>query len=192
MKNITMAISTNTITLLDDDTATVGFSLTSMSVSENTNNVSITVLRTGATNTLASVRFSTLTTSTATAGSDYRATNGVLSFGLGETTNTFVLSILNDLFAENNETINLRLSNPTNCSLGSSNLVLTIITNDSAILRFTALTNSVDENDGTLTLTVMRTGTTNNAVTVDFTTTNVTASSSGDYTATNGTLSFAP
>jgi hypothetical protein len=76
--------------------------------------------------------------------------------------------------------------------LGTSNLVVTITTNDSAVLRFTATTNSLDEADGTLTLTVLRTGTTNNAVTVDFTTTNVTASSSSDYTATNGTLSFAP
>src|SRR6185503_17733025 len=58
-------------------------------------------------------------------------------------------------------------------------------------LALSVATNLVSEGSGTLTLTVNRTGTTNNAVTVDFTTTNVTASSAGDYSATNGTLSFA-
>src|SRR5204863_2670275 len=47
------------------------------------------------------------------------------------------------------------------------------------------------ETNGTLTLTVNRTGATNTAVTVDFTTTNGTATAGTDYTATNGTLSFA-
>src|SRR6185503_18213487 len=59
-------------------------------------------------------------------------------------------------------------------------------------LALSVATNLVSEGSGTLTLTVNRTGTTNNAVTVDFTTTNVTASSAGDYAETNGTLSFAP
>src|SRR6185503_21276016 len=129
---------------------------------------------------------------TATTGSDYRATNGVLSFAAGVATNTFALAIINDNISENNETVVLRLSSPTNCSLGTSNLTVTITTNDSAILSFTVATNSVSETSGTLTLTVNRTGTTNNAATVDFTSTNVTASASSDYSATNGTLSFAP
>src|SRR5438046_3517628 len=59
-------------------------------------------------------------------------------------------------------------------------------------MPFTTMTYTVNESYATLTLTVNRTGTTNNAVTVDFTTTNVTATAGSDYTATNGTLSFAP
>jgi hypothetical protein len=69
---------------------------------------------------------------------------------------------------------------------------VTITTNDSAILRFSVATNLVSETNGTLTLTVNRTGTTNNAVTVNFTSTNVPASAGSDYTAANGTFSFAP
>ena len=65
---------------------------------------------------------------------------------------------------------------------------------DLAILAFTAGTSSFTETNSTnntLTLTVVRTGTTNNACTVSFTTTNVSAVAGSDYAATNGTISFA-
>src|SRR5437773_7077028 len=191
-RNTRLGTGTNVITITDDEASAVGFTVSSMSVAENTNRVTLTVVRTGVTHTAVSVNFATAPNGTATAASDYRATNGVLAFAPGVSTNTFTVSIFNDLLPENNETVNVRLSSPTNCSLGTSNLVITITTNDSAVLRFTAITNTVNESDGTLTLTVMRTGTTNNAVSVDFTTTNVTATAGSDYAATNGTLSFAP
>jgi hypothetical protein len=190
--NASLGTGTNVIIITDNDASTVGFTVSSLSVAENTNSVMLTVVRSGATNTTVSVNFATAGNSTATAALDYRATNGVLVFAAGVTTNTFAVSIINDLLPENNETVNVRLSSPTNCSLGTSNLVITIITNDSAVLRFTTITHTVKEGDGILTLTVLRAGTTNNAVTVDFTTTNGTATAGSDYTATNGTLSFAP
>jgi hypothetical protein len=190
--NTSLGVATNTITIDDDDVATVGFTIAALSVTEDTNSVNVTVLRSGATNTIVSVRYASLTTGTATVGSDYAVTNGLFVFGLGETSKVFSVSVFNDAVAENNETINLRLSNPTNTSLGTSNLVITITTNDSAVLSFTAATNTFGETNGTLTFTVNRTGTTNNAVTVNFTTTNVTAVVPDDYSSTNGTLSFAP
>jgi len=189
--NTSLGTGTNTVTITDDDSGSVAFTVAAVSVAENTNSVTLTVVRSGATNTAVTVNYATLTNGTAAAGSDFRTTNGLLSFAAGVTTNTFAVSIIDDAIAENNETINVRLSNPTNCSLGTSNLVLTITTNDSAVLSFTTATNLVSETNGTLTLTVLRTGTTNNAVTVAFTTTNLTASSASDYSATNGTLSFA-
>ncbi len=189
--NTSIGVGTNTVTITDDDVAAVGFAATAISVAEDTNSVTIYVLRTGTTNTTVSVNYTTLTNGSATVNSDFRATNGVLSYAPGVVTNSFTLTVLNDATAENNETINLRLSSPTNISLGTSNLVVTVTTNDSAILSFSVATNLVSETNGTLTLTVNRTGTTNNAVTVDFTTTNITASAGSDYIATNGTLSFA-
>jgi len=161
------------------------------SVTEETNSVTVTVLRTGATNTVASVRFTT-TNGTATAGSDYVATNGLFTFDLGETSKTFSVTVINDTIAEGNETFLVRLTNPTNTALATTNLVITITTNDSAVLAFSTATNLVGETNGTLTFTVNRTGTTNNAVTVAFATTNITATAPDDYSSTNGTLSFAP
>jgi len=121
--NTSIGVGTNTVTITDDDVAAVGFAATAISVAEDTNSVTIYVLRTGTTNTTVSVNYATLTNGSATANSDFRATNGVLSYAPGVVTNSFTLTVINDGVAENNETINLRLSNPTNISLGTSNLV---------------------------------------------------------------------
>jgi len=189
--NTSIGMGTNTVTITDEDASTVGFAVAAISVAESINSVAIIVVRTGATNTAVSVSFTNLASSTAAAGSDFIATNGVLTFAPGVATNTFSVSILNDAVAENNEYINLRLQNPTNTTLGVSNLVVTITTNDSAVLSWSTVATNVAEAGGTLTLTVNRTGTTNNAVSVDFATADVTAAAGTDYSATNGSLSFA-
>ncbi len=59
-----------------------------------------------------------------------------------------------------------------------------------ATLRFASATSSVNENDGSVQITVQRVGDTSNTVTVDFTTANGTATAPADYTAANGTLTF--
>ncbi|VAW53137.1 hypothetical protein MNBD_GAMMA05-1700, partial [hydrothermal vent metagenome] len=61
---------------------------------------------------------------------------------------------------------------------------------DSATLRFASATSSVNENDGSVQITVQRVGDTSNTTTVDFTTTNGTATAPADYTTANGTLTF--
>src|SRR5262249_33792439 len=73
-----------------------------------------------------------------------------------------------------------------------SNLVITITTNDSSVFSFAAATNTVSESNGPVTLTVNRTGTTNNTASVNFRTTNGTALAGSDYIATNGTLTLGP
>ena len=189
--NSTLGTATNTLTITDDDGAIVSFTTNSIVVAENTNSVTLTVVRSGTTNTTVSVNFTNLGSSTATAGSDFVATNGLLVFAPGVTTNTFSVTVINDGLAEVSEYINLRLQNATNCSLGTSTVVITVLTNDSAYLSWATATTNLAETDGTLTLTLNRTGTTNNAVTVAFTTTNVTAAMGLDYTLTNATLAFA-
>ena len=189
--NTSIGTGTNTITITDDDEGVVSFTTNSIAVAENTNSVTLTVVRSGATNTTVSVNFTNLGSSTATAGSDFVATNGLLVFAPGVTTNTFSVTVINDGLAEVSEYINMRLQNATNCSLGTNSLIITVLTNDSAYLSWSTATTNLAETGGSLTLTLNRTGTTNNAVTVAFTTTNVTASVGVDYTLTNGTLSFA-
>jgi hypothetical protein len=70
---------------------------------------------------------------TATAGSDYTSASGTLTFThFGPLSQTFTVSITDDLVIENNETVNLTLSNPTgDLTLGSpSTATLTINDND--------------------------------------------------------------
>lgn len=60
----------------------------------------------------------------------------------------------------------------------------------SATLRFASAKQNVNENDGSVQITVQRVGDNSNTTTVDFTTANGTAITPADYTTANGTLTF--
>ena len=65
---------------------------------------------------------------TATAGLDYTAINGSLTFAPGVTSQVLNIPILNDSFNEADETFTLTLSSPTNATLGTTTTVTTAIT----------------------------------------------------------------
>lgn len=69
---------------------------------------------------------------TATAGSDYTAKSGTLSFGANVTSLSFPVPITEDTIVEGSETVNLTLSNPTGGATlgGQRSAVLTIVDND--------------------------------------------------------------
>jgi hypothetical protein len=111
---------------------TLQFSAATYSVNENGGSATITVTRTGGSNGAVGVSYAT-SNGTATAGSDYTATSGTLSWANGDTASkTFSIPILDDSVYEGNETVNLTLTNATGgATLGSpSTAVLTIVEND--------------------------------------------------------------
>jgi hypothetical protein len=57
---------------------------------------------------------------TATAGSDYTASSGVVTFAVGETTKTVSIDVLTDLNVEPDETFFTQLSLPNNLLIGTS------------------------------------------------------------------------
>src|SRR5262249_49934061 len=85
------------------------FSAPSFSVVENQPVAPITVRRTRGSSGSVSVNYAT-GDGTATAGSDYTATGGTLTFADGETSQTFTVPIINDTVVENQETVLLTLS----------------------------------------------------------------------------------
>ena len=189
--------STATLTIVDNDVAQVGtlqFSAAAYTVNENGGTATITVTRTGGSDVPVTVNYAT-SNGTAAAGSDYTATSGTLTFGVGETSKTFTIAIADDSLVEGNETVNLTLSNATGgATLGTQGTAtLTIVDNDAAqpgTLQFSTAAYTVNENQGTATITVTRTGGSNVPVTVNYATSNGTAAAGSDYTAASGTLNF--
>jgi hypothetical protein len=69
---------------------------------------------------------------TATAGSDYVATSGTLTFDPGVTSRTITVTVNSDTTVEPNETFFVNLSNPTNATLAKGQGTGTILNDDSA------------------------------------------------------------
>ena len=106
--------ATATLTIVDDDAVAAGsihFNRDSYGIGEASGQALIGVSRTGGSNVAATIDFATAD-GTATAGSDYTATSGTLTFNPGETMKYLAVPILNNSPVEGDETVNLTLSNP--------------------------------------------------------------------------------
>jgi hypothetical protein len=71
---------------------------------------------------------------TASAGSDYVAKSGTLTFAAGVTSQTISITVNGDTTKEANETFNVNLSSPVNATLGTATGVVTIVNDDGAPL----------------------------------------------------------
>ena len=122
---------------------TVQLSSATYSVGEGDRNLVVTVNRQGDANTAFSVNYVTddtagvnrcdvLQTGAASARCDYEATAGSVNFAPGEMSRTFSIPIVDDSYAEGNETFFIRLSNPSGAQLGPSNAMITVIDNEAA------------------------------------------------------------
>jgi hypothetical protein len=172
----------------------IQFTVSGYQVSENGGSATITVQRGGDTSGSATVQFAT-SNGTATAGADYTATSGTLTFVAGQITQTFTVTILPDALCDGDETVNLTLSNPGGGSvLGTRRTATLTILDPAACITFSAATYNVPENHGPALITVARSGPAAGLVTVQFATTTVgsTATAVADYTAVSRTLTFAP
>ncbi|MGQ0603426.1 MAG: Calx-beta domain-containing protein, partial [Anaerolineales bacterium] len=182
------------IALVENETPpTVQFSATNYSISETGISATITVTLYGSASAVTSTVNYATSNGTATAGSDYTASNGTLTFPAGTTTRTFNIDINDNGQYEGNETVNLTLSAPVSATLGSPNpATLTIVENDPAPVISLGAGPSVNEEAGTVTLNVTLNAASAVTTTVNYATSNGTASAGGDYTATSGTLVFPP
>ena len=178
--------------LNDDGTSTFSFSAASYRKTENGGSVTITVRRTGGLAGGRSVRYSTAN-GTASAGPDYTARNGTLTFGAGVETASFQVPIMNDALDEANETVNLSLSSPSSGAvLGTRRTAtLTVVDNDEGgTLNFSAGAYERSETSGSATIRVLRTGGAANGVSVRYSTSPGTAHAAADYASASGTLNF--
>jgi hypothetical protein len=185
--------ATTTVTIAESSgPPIVQFDASTLSVNEGTASAVFTVMRTGATGSAVSAQYAT-TDGTATSGSDYTATSGTVSFPSGVTSRTITVPLLDDQDFEPAETFTLTLSSPGGgAALGSrTTSTATIVETDARpTLSLTANAVQIGEDDGSLNVTVTRTGATGDAVDVTLATTPGTATADQDYTSLSTTLAF--
>jgi len=108
------------------------FSQPTYTVDENGGTVTIIVDRLYGSDGTITVHYST-SDNTAKAGEDYTATSSDLTFGYGETSKTFTIPITNDAILENNEIVNLTLTNPTGGTYLGSQTTATLTIQDTTL-----------------------------------------------------------
>jgi hypothetical protein len=189
-------LGTNTVytyTILDNDT-TVAFGTATSSGSESATAVNIPVSLSNASSQTISVNYA-VTGGTATgSGTDYTLASGTLTFAPGTATQNIALAVVNDALDENDETIQLTLSSPTNAALGAISVhTYTITDNDpTPTVGFNAASSSGLENITAVNIPVSLSAASGLSVSVAYAVTGGSATGGGtDYTLANGTLTFA-
>jgi hypothetical protein len=198
--NATIAVGTGTGTILNDDQPPQ-LSIDDVSLVEGNSGATaftFSVSLSEASGKTVTVNFATAD-DTATAGSDYQATGGTLTFAPGDLTKTFTVLVNGDTTVEPDETFFVNLSAAANATITIGTGTGTILNNDSTA----AVTLSIDDvthyegNSGTtpFVLTVSLSAPATSAVTVKYATADGTATSHGrnaDYTKVRGKLTFSP
>jgi methionine-rich copper-binding protein CopC len=127
----------------------------------------------------------------ATAGSDYTATSGTVTIAAGNTTATINVPILVDTLDESNETATVTLSNASNASISDATGTLTIVDDDAApTLSIDDVSYTESSSAGNATFTVTLSEVSGKDVTVDYASSDVSATAGSDYTAISGTVTI--
>jgi cell shape-determining protein MreC len=195
------ANNTATVTIADDDTSTVNFSSTDYSIAEDGGNAVINLIRTGNTNSAASVQVITVGGS-ATPDRDYATTALTINFAPGEASAQFEVPILDDSEAEGQETFQLSLSSQAGSGAvigAAGTATVTIVDNEGGTVEFSGEEYSVREDNtagAAITVRLERSANQNSTVTVRYFTGTGTATPGQDYTAisegSGHTLTFLP
>jgi glucose/arabinose dehydrogenase len=185
------AQATAVVMIVDAQAPRLQFATANYSVAESAGSVTLTVQRIGPTTAQNTVDYTLAGVTAIGGGVDFVSTGGTLTFAPGIVSRPIVIPIVNDTINEVAETFTVTLSTPTGGAiLGTTSVAtVTIRDNDPAgSVQFSQASYAVIEGE-TATITVTRTGT-SGPVTVDFTTSDGTASAPDDYTSASGTLTF--
>ncbi len=191
------AAATGTIT---DDDATPTLSVAGPNpqlegAAGSTGTAAFVVTLSAASNQPVTVGFATAD-GTATAGGDYAAQSGTVTFAPGETTRVVNVTYNGDNAEEPNESFSLGLANAQGATIGTASSTATILNDDSTQPTLSVDDVAIDEGGtgtrtATFTVTLRRPSGQTGAVTVSYVTENGTATAGNDYVANGGTLNFA-
>ena len=157
-----------------------------------TTGFTFTVSLSQAANQPVSVDFAT-SDGSATAGSDYTAARGTLTFAAGETSQTITVFVTGDTTSEGDENFYVALSNASQGFI-ADNLGVGTIANDDGALSISDVSKTEGNTGATpFTFTVSLTNASTRKVKVNYATADSSATvAGGDYVAASGTLTFNP
>jgi uncharacterized repeat protein (TIGR01451 family) len=192
--NVTIADGTGLGTITDDDGAPQ-LSVADIAITEGnagSSNAQLTVTLLPASGQVVTVSWATQNGS-ATAGSDYTAASGSLTFAVGSTQQTFTVPVLGDTLDEANETFLVNLTNAVNATINDAQAVVTINDDDAPPSLAIADASLAEGNAGSaaMTFTLTLSAASAQTITVDYATADQTATAA-DYTGASGTVTFAP
>jgi carbon monoxide dehydrogenase subunit G len=182
---------TGTLTIIDDDIPSLSINDVSYTESGSAGNATFTVTLSEVSTKDVSVNYAS-SNSSATAGSDYTAASGTVTIAAGNTTQTFNVPVLVDTLDEANETAIITLSNASNATISDATGTLTIVDDDtppSLSINDVSYTESGSAGNATFTVTLSATSTQD--VTVNYASSNSSATAGSDYTAVSGTVTIA-
>ena len=193
--NATLGSPANAVlTILDDEgLPSLVFEQAAYSAAESAGTVVMTV-------TLSSQSALTVTVAyasglgSATAGQDYTAASGTLTFTPGVTAQPISLTVLHDSLDEADETVPIVLSAPGNAGLGDPmTATVTLLDDDAApSVSFASSFYTATENAGTASITTTLSAVSGLTVTVIYSTSSQSALAGADYTAISATLTIPP
>ena len=135
----------------------------------------------------------------ATAGSDYTASSGSLTFPAGETSKTVTVGVLQDNDEEADETLTLRLSNASGATLGDGQATGTIVNGEPPVdpnagpsMLSISDARAKEGEDSTMSFTVTLYPAARDRVSVGYVTYGGSATEGEDYTGAAGDLYFEP
>jgi Calx-beta domain len=131
----TLGKATGTGTIQDEDNPTVSVSDTAVQEGNSgTRNAVFTVSLSTAISRTATVHYDTAD-GTATAGSDYVAGSGTVTFAPGETSKTISVPVNGDTTPESDETFKVNLSSPSQATIGTGTGTGTILDDDTVVTQ---------------------------------------------------------
>lgn len=131
---------------------------------------------------------------TALDGNDYQTASNSVTFAPGETSKTVTINVIGDQNVESDENFFINLSNAVNGVIGDS-LGVGTIRNDDVLPSLVVSDATLVEGDAgntQMVFTVTRVNANSQSTTVQFSTSNGTATAGSDYNLTQGTLTFLP
>lgn len=193
---------------------TIGFTVASSEIDENGGSIVLTVERDPQAQSFLnplSIDF-TSESGSASAGSDYQSVSGTLNWSTNESgSKTISIPIVDDADVESNESFSVVLSNcqvsfsstgaPVSCASAINSNINQTISNQNVTIRdddiadrgdigFSPTVYTVNEDQGTVTISVIRNNGQSGDISIAYQTVDKTATAGSDYQSSNGTLSW--